>query len=290
MKQKDLVATFSIVGFDPKTEELGIAVQSKFLGVGAVVPWAKAGVGAVATQSYANTTYGPRGLELMAAGKSAQETIDILTSDDEDRSLRQVGIVDGKGNAATFTGEKCFDWAGGIAGKHFAAQGNILVSEATVKAMASTFEETTGTLAERLLAALDAAQEAGGDFRGKQSAALLIVKEEGGYGGYNDRSIDLRVDDHPDPIKELIRIYELQQLYFSKPTEEDVIDIDEDTLVDISNALQTLGYLKEDACRADDFVEGLNQFILTENFEERQQPKGKIDKKVLQFLLNKSKQ
>ncbi|MFN7249790.1 MAG: DUF1028 domain-containing protein [Anaerobacillus sp.] len=289
MKQKDLVATFSIVGYDPETEELGIAVQSKFLGVGAVVPWAKAGVGAVATQSYANTTYGPLGLDLMAAGKTAQETIDLLTAEDEDRALRQVGIVDGKGNAATFTGEKCFEWAGGIAGKHFAAQGNILVSEATVNAMATTFETATGSLAERLLAALDAAQEAGGDSRGKQSAALLIVKEEGGYGGYNDRAIDLRVDDHPDPIKELIRIYELQQLYFSKPTPEDIIDIDETTLVEMSKALQALGYLKIDACRAEDLTEGLNQFILTENFEERQQPQGKIDKKVLNFLLNKSK-
>ncbi len=289
LKQKDLVATFSIVGFDPETQELGIAVQSKFLGVGAVVPWAKAGVGAVATQSYANTTYGPIGLELMASGKSAQEAIDILTSEDEDRALRQVGIVDGKGNAATFTGEKCFDWAGGIAGQHFAAQGNILVSEDTVTAMASTFEQTKGSLAERLLAALDAAQGAGGDSRGKQSAALLVVKEEGGYGGYNDRAIDLRVDDHPDPIKELIRIYELQQLYFSKPTDEDVIDIDEKMLVDISVALQNLGYLAVDACGAEDFHEGLQQFILTENFEERQQPKGKIDKKVYQFLLNKSK-
>lgn len=288
MKQKNLVATFSIVGFDPETEELGIAVQSKFLGVGAVVPWAKAGIGAVATQSYANTTYGPKGLELIASGKSAQETIDILTGEDEDKALRQVGIVDGKGNSATFTGEKCFDWAGGIAGKHFAAQGNILVSEETVTSMATTFEATTGSLAERLLAALDAAQAAGGDSRGKQSAALLIVKEKGGYGEYNDRAIDLRVDDHPDPIKELIRIYDLQQLYFSKPKAEDIIDIDEQTFVEMSNALQTLGYLKVDACRGDDFAEALNQFILTENFEERQQPKGKIDKKVLQFLLNKS--
>jgi uncharacterized Ntn-hydrolase superfamily protein len=289
MKQKDLVATFSIVGFDPETEELGIAVQSKFLGVGAVVPWAKAGIGAVATQSYANTTYGPKGLELMAAGKTAQETIELLTAEDEDRALRQVGIVDGKGNAATFTGEKCFDWAGGITGKHFAAQGNILVSEATVNAMATTFETATGSLAERLLTALNAAQMAGGDSRGKQSAALLIVKEAGGYGGYNDRAIDLRVDDHPDPILELARIYDLQQLYFSKPTPDDILEIDETILVEVSKALQALGYLKIDACRAEDFAEGLNQFILTENFEERQQPQGKIDKKVLNFLLNKSK-
>lgn len=289
MNQKDLVATFSIVGFDPKTEELGIAVQSKFLGVGAVVPWAKAGIGAVATQSYANTTYGPKGLALMAEGKTAQEAMDLLTSDDEDKALRQVGIVDGKGNSATFTGEKCFDWAGGIAGTHFAAQGNILVSEETVKAMASTFEAATGSLAERLLAALDAAQEAGGDSRGKQSAALLVVKDQGGYGGFNDRAIDLRVDDHPDPIKELIRLYDLQQLFFSKPKEEDVITIDEPVLAQMSAALHALGYLKTAVTTQAEIAEGLNQFILTENFEERQQPLGKIDKKVLNFLLTKSK-
>ncbi|OIJ12938.1 fimbrial assembly protein FimA [Anaerobacillus arseniciselenatis] len=286
---KDLVATFSIVGFDPETEELGIAVQSKFLGVGAVVPWAAAGVGAVATQSYANTTYGPKGLELMASGKTAQEAIDHLIAADDDRALRQVGIVDAKGNAATFTGEKCFDWAGGMTGKHFAAQGNILVSEATVKAMATTFETATGTLAERLLAALDAAQEAGGDSRGKQSAALLVVKEEGGYGGFNDRSIDLRVDDHPDPIKELMRIYDLQQLYFSKPTEADVVEINETILMDMSKALASLGYLKEQVETIEELTKGLDNFILTENFEERQQPQGKIDQKVLNFLLSKSR-
>lgn len=286
---KDLVATFSIVGFDPETEELGIAVQSKFLGVGAVVSWAKAGVGAVATQSYANTTYGPKGLELMATGKTAQEAIDHLTAADEDRALRQVGIVDAKGNGATFTGEKCFDWAGGIAGKNYAAQGNILVSEDTVKAMAKTFEASKGTLAERLLAALDAAQEAGGDSRGKQSAALLVVKEEGGYGGFNDRAIDLRVDDHPDPIKELMRIYDLQQLYFSKPTEADVVEINETILSDMSKALVSLGYLKEEVETIEELTKGLHDFILTENFEERQQPEGKIDQKVLNFLLSKSR-
>lgn len=287
--QKDLVATFSIVGFDPETEELGIAVQSKFLGVGAVVPWAKAGVGAVATQSYANTQYGPIGLELMATGKTAQETMEILTAGDEDRALRQVGIVDGKGTSATFTGEKCFEWAGGIARNHFTAQGNILVSEETVSMMATTFEVTPGSLAERLLAALDAAQNAGGDSRGKQSAALLVVKDQGGYGGYNDRAIDLRVDDHPDPIKELIRLYDLQQLYFGKPKAEDVISISETLLADIGKALQTLGYLETEVTTTEGLAEGLNQFILTENFEERQQKQGEIDKKVLNFLLKKAK-
>ncbi len=164
---KDVVATFSIVAFDPATEELGIAVQSKFLGVGAVVPWAKAGVGAVATQSYANTSYGPCGLEWMAKGKSAQETLERLVADDSERDLRQVGIVDAKGRAATFTGKKCYPWAGGITGPNYAAQGNILAGEETVLAMRRAFEQTKGSLAERLLKALQAGQAAGGDRRGQ---------------------------------------------------------------------------------------------------------------------------
>lgn len=218
--------TFSIAGYDPKEKEWGIAVQSKFLGVGAVVPFAKAGVGAVATQSYANTAYGPQALELMSDGKSAQEVLDMITRDDKDKEMRQVGLIDAKGNAATFTGTYCYDWAGGVTGEHFAAQGNILVTEETVQAMASTFTETKGSLAHRLVSALYAGQLAGGDSRGQQSAALLVVKEAGGYGGYNDRYIDLRVDDHPEPIKELIRIYGLQQLYFAKSRPENVVAIE----------------------------------------------------------------
>ncbi|QOR66476.1 DUF1028 domain-containing protein [Cytobacillus suaedae] len=271
--------TFSIVGFDPKTKELGIATQSKFLGVGAVVPWAVAGVGAVATQSYANTSYGPNGLDLMASGKSAQETLDILTSNDDQRELRQAGIVDANGNSATFTGEKCYDWAGGIAGENFAAQGNILVSEETVQAMASTFQATEGTLAERLLAALDAGQAAGGDSRGMQSAALLVVKEKGGYGGYNDRFIDLRVDDHPDPIKELIRIYQLQQLYFAPTKEENILDITGDVKEELTTHLQRLGYLIDD-----NLFKALTTYIHTENFEAREQAEGKIDRDILEYM------
>lgn len=277
--------TFSIVGFDPKTKELGIAVQSKFLGVGAVVPWAKAGVGAVATQSYANTAYGPKGLELMAAGKTAQETVSELTGDDEDAQLRQVGIVDANGNSATFTGEKCYDWAGGVTGRNFATQGNILVSEATVQAMAKTFEETNGTLAERLLKALDAGQEAGGDSRGMQSASLLVVKDKGGYGGYNDRFIDIRVDEHPDPIKELIRIFELQQLYFAPTKEENILDIQDEVREDLVLQLTRHGYLeRETNVSAETLHEALTTFIHTENFEGREQEKGRIDIEVLNYM------
>jgi uncharacterized Ntn-hydrolase superfamily protein len=207
------VATFSIVAFDPEQQEWGIAVQSRFLGVGAVVPWAKAGVGAIATQAFANTGYGPAGLELLAVGKTAQETVDQLTGGDERKARRQVGIVDKDGNAATFTGEDCNAWAGGRKGKNWCVQGNILAGEEVVDAMAKAFEEAKGDLGDRLIAALQAGQAAGGDSRGMQSAALLIVKERGGYGG-NDRYRDVRVDDHERPIDELERIYALHKRTF----------------------------------------------------------------------------
>lgn len=285
---RELVATFSIVGYDPQTEELGIAVQSKFIGVGAVVPWAKAGVGAVATQSYANTSYGPVGLELMAEGKTAQETLDILTGKDEGRAKRQAGIVDAKGNAATYTGTECFDWAGGISDQNFAAQGNILVSKETVEAMGRTFQETEGSLAYRLLQALDAGQEAGGDSRGKQSAALLVVKDKGGYGGYNDRAIDLRVDDHPDPIKELIRIFNLHQLYFEATKEEEIITIDEEMKKVLIEQLIKLDYYPARGTFTDEVLfKALTDFIHTGNFEEREQETGKIDVRVFEFIKGK---
>src|SRR5690554_4987969 len=211
-----IVATFSIVGYDPLTKEWGIAVQSKFLAVGAICPYAQAGVGAIATQSYANTSFGPRGLKLLSEGKSAQEVVDILVNSDPRRSKRQLGIVDSQGNAATFTGDECHDWAGGITGSNFAAQGNILVSDKTVEAMAEVFLDMEGCLAERLLESLDAGQRVGGDSRGQQSAALLIVQDEGGYGGFNDRKVDLRSEEHAQPITELKRLYGLHREIFSR--------------------------------------------------------------------------
>ena len=276
--------TFSIVGFDPIEKEWGIAVQSKFLGVGAVVPWAMAGAGAVATQSYANTSYGPKALELMAEGKSAEETLKLLLADDPDREMRQVGLIDASGNAATFTGKECYDWAGGVTGTHFAAQGNILVDEKTVEAMARVFTEAEGTLAARLLAALDAGQEAGGDSRGKQGAALYVVKEKGGYGGFNDRYIDLRVDDHPDPIKELIRIYHLQQLYFAPSKPEQVAAIEGEIKKELIHHLTRTGYLSEETLNADEIYQALTAYIHTENFEMREQKKGYIDLDVLEYM------
>lgn len=200
------VATFSIVAFDPKTGDLGVAVQSRFLGVGSVVPWAKAGVGAVATQAWANMRYGPEGLALLEGGKDAAAAVAALTGADADRDRRQVGIVDAKGRAAAYTGAGCLAWAGHRAGEHFTAQGNILAGEKVVDAMADGFAAADGELADRLVEALAAGQRAGGDKRGQQSAALLVVRKDGGYGGNNDRYIDLRVEDHEKPIDELKRL------------------------------------------------------------------------------------
>jgi uncharacterized Ntn-hydrolase superfamily protein len=276
--------TFSIIGFDPVEKEWGIAVQSKFLGVGAVVPWAKAGVGAVATQSYANTSYGPRALELMAEGKTAEETLKLILEEDKEKEMRQVGIIDSFGNPATFTGSQCYNWAGGITGNHFAAQGNILVDELTVGKMAETFISTTGTLAERLLAALDAGQEAGGDSRGQQSAALYVVKERGGYGAFNDRYIDLRVDDHPQPIKELIRIYGLQQLYFAPSKPEKVVPVEGEIETELVEHLGRLGYFKTNFAGRDDILKALTAYLHTENFEMREQETGFIDLDVLNYM------
>lgn len=214
------VATYSIVAFDSKTGDLGVAVQSKFFGVGSVVPWAKAKVGAIATQSYANTTYGPEGLKLLESGKRPQEVIERLTRADERREVRQVGIIDAQGRAAAFTGKECKEWAGHIVGTNFSVQGNILAGEAVVRAMAEAFEtarQQPGTeLADWLVAALDAAEKAGGDKRGRQSAALLVVRERGGYGGLNDRFVDLRVEDHPEPVEELSRLLLLHKRFYRR--------------------------------------------------------------------------
>lgn len=210
------ISTFSIVGYDPDNGDLGIAVQSKFFAVGAVVPWAEAGVGAIATQSWANTTYGPRGLELLKIGLSAKQTLDHLIKDDTGKNTRQVGIVDANGNVSNYTGEECHDWAGAISGQHFTAQGNILTGEEVVKAMGSTFEKSKGELADRLLDALIAGQEKGGDKRGQQSAALYVVRKNGGYSGFNDRYVDLRVDDHEKPIEELKRLLDIHKKFFPR--------------------------------------------------------------------------
>jgi len=200
-------ATFSIVAADPEAGEVGVAVASRFFAVGTVVPFAEAGVGAVATQSFANTSYGPRGLELLARGLQADEVVRVLTRDDDGRDQRQLGVVTASGNAATYSGPKCNAWAGGRSGANYAVQGNILTGADVPAAMEKAFLDTKGkTLAERLYAAIVAGDKAGGDSRGHQSAALVVVRAKGGYGGFTDRAIDLRVDDAPDPIGELGRL------------------------------------------------------------------------------------
>ena len=212
------VATFSVVAADPRTGEVGVAVQSRFLAVGAVVPWAQAGAGAMATQSLANTTYGPEGLRLLAAGKSPDDVVKTLTEKDPARAVRQLGVVSADGRAATFTGAECHAWAGGRLGSNFAVQGNILAGEAVVQAMAESLEKSEGgELAQRMIDALAAGQAAGGDKRGMQSAALLVVREGWGYAGLSDRYRDLRVDDHATPIAELQRLYDLHKALFPQP-------------------------------------------------------------------------
>lgn len=207
------VATFSIVAFDSHTKDLGVAVQSRYFSVGSVVPWAQAGIGAVATQSFVNVSYGPKGLKLLKRGLTVNEVIAELTRKDKEMDYRQVGIIDAKGNAAAFTGKNCFEWAGAKVGKNFSVQGNILVSEKVVAQMAERFESAEGDLAERLVATLEGGEAAGGDARGRQSASLLVVRNRRGRAGYGDRYIDLRVEDHPDPIRELRRLLGLQRVY-----------------------------------------------------------------------------
>jgi uncharacterized Ntn-hydrolase superfamily protein len=278
--------TFSIVAYDPQNGDLGVAVQSKFLSAGSLVPWAKAGVGAVATQSWANTSYGPRGLRMMEQGMLAQEVVTKLTEEDNDRALRQVGVVDAKGNAAAFTGEECYAWAGHVIGKNYACQGNILVSEETVKAMAHAFEETSGALVDRLVAALAAGQEAGGDRRGQQSASLLVVREGGGYGGHNDRYVDLRVDDHPTPVHELARLLKLYKLYFFETDPETLVKIEGPVAKEIQEILQRTGYYKGPISGIYDehTKNALRDFVNTENLEERWRDDESLDGVILEFM------
>ena len=234
--------TYSIVARDSVTGDLGVAVQSKFLSVGSVVPWARAGVGAIATQSYANVRYGPDGLALLAGGASAEEALAALVEADQLRGQRQVGAVDARGVSATFTGRSCFAWAGGRTGPGYAAQGNILAGPVVVDALADTFEARGLPFPELLVACLAAADAAGGDRRGRQSAALLIAREGGGYGGGNDRWIDLRVDDHADPVGELGRLLELTHLYLQRPMPSELIAVDAQLAWEMREHLGGLGW------------------------------------------------
>ena len=273
----DVVATYSIAACDLEAGQWGVATQSKFLAVGSVVPWAEPGVGAIATQAYANPRYGPEGLALLREGLSAEEIVARLTSADEGRAHRQIGIVDGKADSATFTGSECFEWAGGRTGPCYAAQGNILVSGETVDAIAETFENSTGPLAERLLDCLDAAQAAGGDRRGQQSAALLVVERDGGYAGLSDEVVDLRVDEHPRPLDELRRIYGLHRAIFGKTPAAEWLDVDDSLATELRERLAKLGYEGE-------LGDAFFRWAGNENLEERVDGVERVDPVVLEEL------
>ena len=269
----ETIATYSICACDLDAGQWGVATQSKFLAVGSVVPWAAPHVGAIATQSYANPRYGPDGLELLREGLSAEEVVERLTAADGDRAQRQLGVVDGEGRAATFTGDECHAWAGGRTGSGFAAQGNILVSGATVDALAETFEVTGGRpLAERLLDCLDAAEAAGGDSRGRQSAALLVVERDAGYASLSDTLVDLRVDDHPDPLVELRRIHRLHNLLFGTTPQQDWIPVDDALRTELAERLARAGQ------------PSLAAWAGVENLEERVEGDDAIDPVVLERL------
>lgn len=275
-------STYSLVACDLEAREWGVAVQSKFLAVGAGVPAAEPEVGAVATQAWANMRYGPDGLALLREGLPAEEVVRRLTEADDGRDHRQLGVVDREGRAATYTGSACLEWAGGVAGNGYAAQGNLLVSEATVTALARTFDGTTGRpLAERLLDALGAAQAAGGDRRGQQSAALLVVRKDGGYMGTSDAVADLRVDDHPAPIEELRRIYEMHDLLFGSTPREEWLEVDEQLAAELRERLDALGY-------DGPLPEAFAAWAGTENLEERVDGIDHIDPVVLAELRNRS--
>ena len=265
--------TFSIVAYDPKNKEWGVAVQSKFVAVGSIVPFAKANVGAIATQALANTSYGPKGLQLLKSGLKASEVLEQLLKDDDLMEERQVGIVDTRGNVASFTGKNCFEWAGHIIGKNFACQGNILASEKVVQGMADAFEDTSEDLVEQFFAALEAGQKNGGDRRGKESAAILIVKKEGAYDGGTDRYIDIRVDEHEEPIKELKKVFEIYDMSLLKRDDpEDIIKLEGRSLKLVKELLQKDGFYKGEIDNSydDNTRKVLRDWLSTNNFEVKE--------------------
>ena len=271
------IATYSIAACDLDAGQWGVATQSKFLAVGSVVPWAEPHVGAIATQAYANPRYGTEGLSLLREGLSAEEVVARLTAADDGRDQRQLGVVDREGRSASFTGAECLEWAGGRTGPCYAAQGNILVSAATVDAIAETFESSKGTLAERLLDCLDAAQAAGGDRRGQQSAALLVVEQDGGYAKLSDTIVELRVEDHELPLEELRRLYRLHEALFGETPRDEWLTVDDALANELRDRLAKLGYDGE-------LEDALNKWAGNANLEERVDGAAEIDPIVLEEL------
>ena len=278
--------TFSIVAHDRGTGSWGVAVQSRFIAVGAVVPFAEAGVGAVATQAMANVTYGPEGLAALRRGGTAERVVHDLTEADPERDHRQLGVVDARGEAAAFTGTKCLDWAGHEVGDGFTCQGNILFGPEVVRAMARTYETTPGDLVDRLLAALAAGQREGGDRRGMQSAALLVVRKGQGYGG-SDRWVDVRVDDHPSPIEELVRVFRLYDLtMLSREDPGTLVRIEGEVAASLQHDLGVLGYYTGRLTGTWDTASqaAFARFVGEHNFENKQRDDGKVWPSVLAYL------
>jgi uncharacterized Ntn-hydrolase superfamily protein len=271
------IATYSIAACDLEAGQWGVATQSKFLAVGSVVPWAEPQVGAIATQAYANPRYGPQGLSLLREGLPAEEVVERLTSADEGRDHRQLGIVDREGRSASYTGAECLEWAGGRTGPCYAAQGNILVSAETVDAIGETFESSSGPLVERLMASLDAAQAAGGDRRGQQSAALLVVEQDGGYAKLSDTVVELRVEDHERPLEELRRLYRLHESLFGETPREEWLTVDDALADELRERLAKLGY-------DGDLEDAFNRWAGNANLEERVDGIAEIDPVVLEEL------
>lgn len=283
--------TFSIVAWDPRRGEWGVALQSKFIAAGAVVPWGQAGVGALATQARSDGSQGPKGLELLRKGLTASEVVERLRRDSPDRDELQFGVVDGKGRAAAFTGARCLEWAGHVVGEGYACQGNILFSSEVVQAMARTFESTPGDLPERLLASLVAGQREGGDRRGMQSAALLVWRERGGYRGGLDRWIDVRVDDHATPIEELERIFRIYDMTLLAREDPGTLrPLDADTTMSVQRALGVLGYLLGPKTGTWDAAtnRAFEKFVGEHNFENKVRTDGKIWPSILHYLEMKS--
>ncbi len=279
------VATFSIVARDPDTGDLGVATASKFLAVGAVVPHAVAGVAAVATQSYANTSYGPRAVAALRAGVPLELVHRAFAQSDDQHASRQYGMVDASGAAVTFTGDACHPWAGGRAGDGWAAQGNLLTGPEVVDELVRAFLDTTGALPERLVAALRAGDAAGGDARGRQAAALLVVREGAGYGGHDDRLVDLRVDDHEAPVQRLAELLRMHRLYFAPPEEDDLLPIEGEVEARALAALIRAGRLPEGHAHWDDAADAaLRAWAGRDNLEERMVSGRRIDRQVLAHL------
>ncbi|MFK5891593.1 MAG: DUF1028 domain-containing protein [Pseudomonadota bacterium] len=275
--------TFSIIGFDKDNGDLGIAVHSKFPNVRATIPFAQAGIGAIATQSYCNTSFGPKGLDLLKNGATPQQTVDILIQNDPDKDYRQLGIIDAKGNSANYTGAKCFDFSGAFIGNNFSVQGNVLAGESVIKEMANGFMQQQGSLTKKLMNALLKGQNAGGDRRGQQSAALLVVRKNAGYGGFDDLYVDISVYDHIQPIKELYRLYQIHRLTYFSSKKENLVPVDNKLAVEIHDIMSQRGFYNGaiDGQFNDISRQSLHDFMGWENYDARIRNDDLIDLEIL---------